>query len=222
MEKYIFGEKEGIYIIDLEKTAKKLEEAKEFAKNTAQSGGKILFVATKRQFRQLLKEQAESCVMPYIIERWVGGFLTNFSIVIKLTKKYKNLVKKRDSGALSKYTKKEQLDFEREIKKLESAVFGVKDMEKIPDAIFIWDVKNEKTAVKEAQVKKIPIIGICDTNTNPKGIDYIIPTNDDASKTIEIVLTYIADCVIDAKKSSSANASEDKEAKNQEAAKLKK
>ena len=129
-------------------------------------------------------------------------FLTNFSIVIKLAKKYKDLVKKRDSGELNKYTKKEQLNFEKQIAKLEDIVYGVKDMEKIPDAIFCWDVRSEKTAMAEAKSKKVPVIGICDTNCNPEGINYLIPCNDDASKAINLIITYIADCVIEAKESS--------------------
>ncbi|MBD3359605.1 MAG: 30S ribosomal protein S2 [Candidatus Buchananbacteria bacterium] len=200
MKPYIFGVRNGVHIIDLEKTVKKLEEVQDFIEQIVSKNGTILFLGTKKQVQDVLKREAKRCETPYITEKWIGGFLTNFSVVIKLTQKYNNLVKKRDSGELSKYTKKEQLDFEREIDKLESDIFGVKDMTKLPDAIFVWDVKKEKTAVKEAKVKKIPIIGICDTNTNPEGIDYIIPTNDDATKTIDLIITYIADCIIDAKK----------------------
>ncbi len=200
MEPYIYGIKDGVHIIDLEKTAEKLAEAQEFIKQIVSKGGTILFLGTKIQVRSVIKREAKRCGTPYIDEKWIGGFLTNFPVVIKLTKKYKDLVKKRDSGEFNKYTKKEQLDFEKEINKLESEVFGIKDMEKLPEAIFIWDVKTEKIAVKEAQLKNVPIIGICDTNANPKGIDYVIPANDDATKAIDLIITYIADCVQEYKK----------------------
>ncbi len=208
MKPYIFGVRNGVHIIDLEKTVKKLEEVQDFIKQIVSKNGTILFLGTKKQVQDVLKREAKRCEMPYITEKWIGGFLTNFSVVIKLSQKYNNLVKKRDSGELSKYTKKEQLDFEKEIKKLESDIFGVKDMTKLPDAIFVWDVKKEKTAIKEAKVKKIPIIGICDTNTNPEGIDYIIPTNDDATKAIDLIITYIADCIIEAKQESKTETSD--------------
>jgi len=199
MEPYIFGIRNGVHIIDLEKTVQKLAEAQEFIKKVVSRNGTILFLGTKRQVKPVLEREAKRCGMPYISERWIGGFLTNFSIVIKLAKKYKDLVKKRDAGELNKYTKKEQLEFEKEIAKLESMVYGIKDLEKIPDVIFIWDVKTEQTAVKEAKSRQVPIIGICDTNTNPGGIDYVIPCNDDASKAIDLIMTYIADCVIEAR-----------------------
>jgi len=210
MEKYIFGARNNVHIIDLEKTQEQLAEAQKFIKQLVSGGKNILFLGTKRQVREILKKEADRCGMPYITERWIGGFLTNFAVVIKLTKKYNSLVKQRDAGELSKYTKKEQLNFEREIAKLESAVYGVKDLEKLPDAIFVWDVKTEKTAVAEAKVKKIPIIGICDTNTNPGGIDYVIPTNDDATKAIELIMKFIADSVLDSKVDIKSAPQEDK------------
>jgi len=199
MKPYIFGTRNEVHIIDLEKTSQKLAEVQEFIKKVVSTGGTILFLGTKRQVQSILEREATRCGMPYINGHWIGGFLTNFPTVIKLAKKYKDLVKKRDSGELNKYTKKEQLDFEKEIAKLKAMVFGVKDVEKLPEVIFIWDIKNEKTAFKEAKVKRVPIIGICDTNTNPEDIDYIIPVNDDATKTINLIMTYIADCVIEAK-----------------------
>ena len=199
MGPYIYGVRNGVHIIDLEKTIQKLAEAQEFIKKVVSNNGTILFLGTKRQVQPILEREAQRCGVPYITGRWIGGFLTNFPIVIKLTKKYKDLVKRRESGELNKYTKKEQLDFEKEIARLQSMVFGVKDVEKIPEAIFIWDVKTEKTAVKEAIVKHVPIIGICDTNTKPEDIEYIIPVNDDATKTIDLLMTYIADCVLEAK-----------------------
>jgi len=199
MKPFIFGVRNGVHIIDLEKTILKLSETQEFIKKVVSKGGTILFLGTKRQVQPILEREAKRCSMPYISERWIGGFLTNFPTVSKLTKKYKDLVKKRESGELNKYTKKEQLNFEKEIAKLQSMVYGIKDIERIPEAIFIWDIKTEKTAVKESKSRHVPIIGICDTNTNLEGIDYIIPVNDDATKTIDLILTFISDCVLDAK-----------------------
>lgn len=199
MAPFIFGIRNGIHVIDLEKTIAKLEEAQNFIHKVVSNGGIILFLGTKKQVQAVIKSEADRCGVPYLNSRWIGGFLTNFSIVIRLADKYKSLVKKRESGELDKYTKKEKLDFEKEIQLLEANVYGIKDMPKLPDAIFVWDVKKEKTAIAEAKKKNIPLIGICDTNVSPEGIDYVIPVNDDATKTIELVTKYIADCVLDAK-----------------------
>lgn len=202
MGKYIFGIRNGIHIFDLEKTEACLQNVQAFIKKVVARNGTILFLGTKKQVQEVLKKEAQRCGTPYMTSRWVGGFLTNFPVVSKLMHKYKDLVKKRDSGELNKYTKKEQLNFEKEIAKLEAVVFGVKDLEKIPDAIFCWDVRTEKTAIAEAKSKNVPVIGICDTNCNPTGIDYVIPCNDDASKAINLIISYIADCVIEAKEAS--------------------
>lgn len=210
MQPYIFGERNGVHIIDLEKTIKKLEEAQTFIKQTVARGGAILFLGTKKQVHEVIEREAKRCGMPYISNRWIGGYLTNFSNVIKLVRRYKDLVQKRDSGQLEKYTKKERLNFEKEIAKLETEIFGVKDLERIPDAIFVWDVRKEKTAILEAHNKKVPIIGICDTNVNPEGIEYVIPVNDDATKTIDLIIKYIADCIIDAKTDAEKNKAEKK------------
>jgi len=210
MKPYIFGERNGVHIIDLEKTIEKLEEIQNFIKQVISRGGVILFLGTKKQVHEVIEREAKRCGMPYISNRWIGGYLTNFFSVIKLVKRYKDLVQKRDSGQLEKYTKKERLNFEKEIAKLESEIFGVKDLEKIPDAIFVWDVRKEKTAIAEAKSKKVPVIGICDTNVNPEEIEYVIPVNDDATKTIDLVIKYMADCVIDAKAESEKNKTEKK------------
>jgi small subunit ribosomal protein S2 len=202
MGAYIFGIRNGIHIIDLEKTEACLKQAQDFIKKVVAKNGTILFLGTKKQVQEVVKREAQRCTMPYITSHWVGGFLTNFPVVSKLIHKYKDLVKKRDSGELNKYTKKEQLNFEKQIAKLEEVVYGVKDLEKIPDAIFCWDVKSEKTAMAEAKSRKVPVLGICDTNCNPEGISYLIPSNDDASKAINLIITYIADCVLEAKEAS--------------------
>ena len=210
MKPFIYGARNGVHIVDLEKTTEKLEKVQEFIKKVVSKNGTILFLGTKRQVQDIIMREAKRCECPYMTSRWIGGFLTNFPVVIKLIHKYKDLVRKRDAGELNKYTKKEQLNFEKEIAKLEDVILGAKDIEKTPDAIFVWDVRSEKTAISEARAKKVPIIGICDTNSNPTGIDYIIPTNDDASKAIDLIVTYIADCIIEAKGEKSSENKEEK------------
>ena len=200
MEPFIFGARNGVHIIDLVKSRKMLEGALEFMKKFAQEGKVILFVGTKMQVKKPLKNMAEEVGMPYVCEKWLGGCLTNFGIIKKLIKKYKDLTSDKSAGKLEKYTKKERLEIDREIKKLESKVGGMVEMNRLPDAIFIWDIKTEKTAVEEAKKKNIPIIAVCDTNTNPKDINYIIPSNDDATKTIKLVLGAVKEEILEAKK----------------------
>lgn len=210
MQPYIFGVRNGVHIIDLEKTISNLEKIQNFIKQVVARGGKILFLGTKKQVHEVIEREAKRCGMPYISNRWIGGYLTNFFSVSKLVKRYNDLVQKRDSGQLDKYTKKERLNFEKEIAKLEIEIYGVKDLEKIPDVIFAWDIRKEKTAIAEAQVKKVPVIGICDTNVNPEAIEYVIPVNDDATKTIDLVIKYIADCVLEAKSEAEKSKTEKK------------
>ena len=195
MEPYIFTEKSGFHIINLEKTQEKLEEALEFTKKIVSNGGTILFLGTKKQAQPIVTKYAKEVGMPYIIERWLGGTFTNFAEVSRLVKKFTELKKKKSSGQLDKYTKKEQLEFDREIEKLDKMVGGVESLSRIPDAIFVIDVKKEKTAVSEAVKKNIPIIAMCDTNVNPQKIDYVIPANDDAVKSIELITGLIAEAV---------------------------
>ncbi|MFA4871607.1 MAG: 30S ribosomal protein S2 [Patescibacteria group bacterium] len=199
MKDFIFTERGGVHIIDLEKTVEKLQIATDFVKETVQRGGVILFVGTKRQGQKIIEKYALACGMPYISERWIGGLFTNFSNVNKLIKKYKELTEKKDSGALEKYTKKEQVEFQKEIEKLKKLVGGLAELKKIPEAIFVLDVKKEKTAVAEARKRKIPIVAFCDTNINPDLIDYPIPANDDAVKSIEIITGLIAEAVKEGK-----------------------
>ena len=195
MKPYLFTERNGIYIIDLEKTLEKLQEAAAYAKKIAAGGGLILFVGTKKQGQKILEKYAKDCGMPYITERWVGGFFTNFANVSKLIKKYKSLKEQKESGALQKYTKKEQSDFGKEIEKLQKIVGGLSEVTKLPEAIFVLDAKKEKTAVAEAKKRKITIMGFCDANTNPELLDLPIPANDDAIKSIEIITKAIAEAV---------------------------
>lgn len=200
MKPFIFTSKNGIYILDLNKTLEKLQEALDFIKQLLSEGKSVLFVGTKPQVKAPLKKMAEETGQPYIVGKWLGGYLTNFSIVKRSIKKYTDLTEKKAAGKLDKYTKKEQLDFDREIKKLELRVGGLVNLNKLPDALFVWDIKEEATAVAEARKKNIPIIGICDTNVNPELVTYPIPANDDATKTIALILEAIKGAILEAKK----------------------
>ena len=199
MKPFIFTKKNGIYIIDLEKTQEKLSEALEYMSKLVKEDKNILFVGTKKQVRETMKKMAEEIKQPYITGKWLGGLLTNFSVIKKSIKKYQDLLNDRESGRLNKYTKKEKLDFDREIKRLEERVGGLVGLTKLPDAIFIWDLKEEKTAVIEAQATNIPIIAICDTNVDPSLCAYPIPANDDATKTVDLILNSIKDTLANAK-----------------------
>lgn len=200
MKEFIFTSKNNIYIIDLKKSQKKLVEALEFMTKLVSEGKRILFVGTKNQVSGPMKKMAEEINQPYIVGKWLGGYLTNFPVVKKSVKKYLDLVEKKESGRLEKYTKKERLEFDREINKLRERVGGLTSLNKLPDALFIWDIKEEETAVKEAIKKNIPIIAICDTNVNPDLVNYPIPANDDATKTIALVLESIKKTLLSVKK----------------------
>lgn len=200
MKPYIFTSKNGVYIINLKKSQLKLREALEFIAKLVSEGKSILFIGTKSQVSLPLKKMAEETNQAYVVGKWLGGYLTNFAMVKRSVKKYLDLIDKRDSGKLDKYTKKERLNFNREIKKLEERVGGVSALTKLPDALFVWDIKEEETAIKEARQKNIPIIAICDTNVNPEEVNYPIPANDDSTKTIELVLASIREAVLEGQK----------------------
>ncbi len=199
MERFIFTEKNNIHVINLEETQKQLAKAYEFIAQTVATGGTILFVGTKRQAQEIVKDAALSCGMPYVVYRWLGGTLTNAASVLGLVKKYRKLKEDKATGALAKFTKKEQLDIDREIERLETIVGGIEKLDKIPDVMFIVDMKKEKTAVQECLRKKVPFIAICDTNVNPDLTDYPIPGNDDATSSIKILVTSIAAAINDAR-----------------------
>lgn len=199
MEPFIFTKKNGVYIINLEKTQEQLKNALEFMVKLKKEDKIILFVGTKKQVKGAMKNMAEEIKCPYIVGKWLGGLLTNFAVIKKSIKKYQDLINDRESGKLNKYTKKEKLDFDREIKRLEERVGGLTGLIRLPDAIFIWDLKEEKTAVTEAQNKNIPIIAVCDTNVDPSLALYPIPGNDDATKTVDLILNSIKENLIDAK-----------------------
>ncbi|MCK4554116.1 30S ribosomal protein S2 [Candidatus Parcubacteria bacterium] len=195
MKPFIFTSRKGVHIIDLVKTRKHLEKALDFIKQATKDGQSILFVGTKTQVKEPLKKMAKEANVSYVVERWLGGCLTNFFVIKKSIKKYQDLLEKKQAGKLDRYTKKEQLDFDREISRLETNLGGLVSLTKIPEAIFIWDIKNEKTALQEAKKMGIKIIAVCDTNVNPTGIDYVIPANDDASKGIRLVLNSVKETI---------------------------
>ncbi len=200
MAPYIFGARNGIHIINLEITAPKLKEALDFVKRIVQEGKTVLFLGTKDQAKEIIKKYAKECGMPYVTNRWLGGTFTNFETIKKLLKSYKDLEAKQATGELGKYTKKEQLNFQKKIEDLESIIGGIADLEKLPGAIFILDIKKEKTALNEAKKMNVPIVAVCDTNVNPESVDYVIPANDDAIKSIEMVARLIAEAVKEGKR----------------------
>ena len=199
MKPFIYIEKNGVHIINLEQTQKLLEKALGFIEKTVQNNGTVLFLGTKRQAQGLVKEAALSCDMPYVVTRWLGGTLTNATSVLGLAKKYRKLKEDKASGKLDKFTKKEKLTVTREIERLEDIVGGISKLERIPNVIFVVDVKHEKTAVQEAIRKGVPVVAICDSNVNPDKIDYPIPGNDDATKAIELFVKLVADKINEAK-----------------------
>lgn len=198
MEKYIFTERNGIYIIDLQKTVKKVEEAYNFVKSVAESGGTILFVGTKKQAQDSVKEEAERCGMFYINQRWLGGTLTNFQTIQKRTARLHELEKMQEDGTFDLLPKKEVILLRKEQERLEKFLGGIKNMKQLPDAIFVIDPRKERIAVAEARKLGIPIVGIVDTNCDPDEIDYVIPGNDDAIRAVKLLTAKMADAVVEA------------------------
>lgn len=199
MRPYIFTERNGIHIIDLQQTVKLLTTAYNLVRDTAAKGGTVLFVGTKRQAQETITEEAVRCGMPYVTERWLGGMITNWSTMFTRIQELERLEKLRDTGEIHRLTKKEGLLIEREIKRLESRLSGVRNMKRVPDLVFIVDVVREHTAVHEANVMGIPILALVDTNCDPRGVDYVIPSNDDAIRAIKLLVGKIADAVIEGK-----------------------
>ncbi len=196
MKQYIFTTRNNIHILDLEQTKKALEKAAHFAKDLSAKGGTLLFVGTKRQGKEIVKAAAVVCGMPYVNVRWLGGTFTNFKTIQKTIRKLERLESLKASGELeSHYTKKERLLIEREIEKLKKLFEGIQNMKKLPEAIFVTDVKHDAIAVKEAQKSKVRIIGLVDTNCSPEKIDFPIPSNDDATKVIELMTSVISEAV---------------------------
>jgi small subunit ribosomal protein S2 len=199
MRPYIFTERNGIHIIDLQQTVKLLTNAYNLVRDTVAAGGKVMFVGTKRQAQETITEEAIRCGMPYVTERWLGGMITNWSTMYSRIQELERLEHLRDSGDINRLTKKEGLLIGREIKRLESRLAGVRNLKNLPDLVFIVDVVREHTAVHEANVKGIPVIALVDTNCDPRGVDYVIPSNDDAIRAIKLLVGKIADAVIEGK-----------------------
>jgi small subunit ribosomal protein S2 len=199
MKEYIFGARNKIHIINLEKTVPAFTEAMEFVQRLAGNKNKILFVGTKRAASKIIKEQAERAGMPYVSHRWLGGMLTNYKTIRASIRRYKELETQSQDGTFDQLTKKEALMRTRAMEKLERSIGGIKDMGGLPDALFVIDVDHERIAVTEANKLGIPVIGLVDTNSDPEGVDYIIPSNDDAIRTIKLFTTAFADACVGAK-----------------------
>jgi small subunit ribosomal protein S2 len=197
MQKYIFGERNGIYIIDLQKTLKKFREAYAYVRDLAASGGSVLFVGTKKQAQETVLEEAGRCGMFYVNHRWLGGTLTNFATIRKSIARLKKLDEMNESGEYERLPKKEVIGLERERAKLQSALVGIKSMDRLPSAVFVIDPKKERIAIEEAQRLAIPIVAIVDTNCDPTGIDYPIPGNDDAIRAVRLIASRLADAILE-------------------------
>ncbi|MEK7617358.1 MAG: 30S ribosomal protein S2 [Patescibacteria group bacterium] len=214
MKPFIYGARDGVHIIDLTKSDKYLKEACEFVENLGKQGKVLLFVGTKKQARPIVEELAKKLEAPYMVERWIGGFLTNFDEIQKNVKKLKELKEAKEKGELKKYTKKEQLLIDRKISKLEKDFAGVMDLVVLPDAIFVTDAVSDNIAVREASRIKIPVVALADSNSDPTLVDYPIPGNDDAIKSIKILVEAIASAYGEGKKEAGRKA--DKEVKRLE------
>ncbi|MBY5959709.1 30S ribosomal protein S2 [Membranicola marinus] len=195
MKPYIFAEHKGIHIIDLHRTSEALEEAGEAMKNLARAGKKILFVATKRQARGIVADAALKVDMPYVTDRWLGGMMTNFATVRRSVKKMNNIDRMLNDGTLSNVTKKERLTLTRERDKIERVLGGIAKLSRLPHSIFIVDIDHEHIALAEAKKLGLKTFGIVDTNSNPRLVDYPVPANDDATKSIEIITDYLVECI---------------------------
>ncbi|MDA9607931.1 30S ribosomal protein S2 [Candidatus Actinomarina] len=193
MDNYIYGDKSGIHILDLRITYDAIAKAEDFVQKIVANGGKVLFVGTKPQAQNVIQEQAESAGMPFVNHRWLGGMLTNFKTIIKRVIYLKELISLEDSGEINAYPKPERLRIRREVTKLTRSIGGIVNLSKIPDAIFIVDLMNESTALTEANKLGIPVIGLADSNVDPTGVDIVIPGNDDAIRSIEVVTSAIAE-----------------------------
>ncbi|MBT4120428.1 MAG: 30S ribosomal protein S2 [Candidatus Magasanikbacteria bacterium] len=195
MDEYIFTKRNGVHIIDLEKTKTMTEEFLVEVQKMAKDGKKILFVSTKPQAKEIVKEAAINCGMPYLVDRWVGGLITNFSEIKKLIARYNKLKEEQASGELEKYTKKEQIDIAKQLIKMDISLSGLAGLKELPDALFIPSLQREKTAVTEATKMKVPVIGISDTNANPDKADLFIPANDDAINSIKMMVSLVSDAI---------------------------
>jgi len=200
MSDYIFGVRNGINIIDLEKTVAKLEEAQKFLDKIVSEGSEVLFVGTKKQAKKLVEEAAKKCEMPYVVERWLGGTFTNYRVISSRTRYLRDMQDKMEKGDLSRYTKFERMKIANELEKMETKMGGIKNMGKLPGAIIVTGVMEDNLAIKEARKKGIPIVGLVDTNVDPGEVDFPIPANEDAISSLKLVLAYLIKTVLTAKK----------------------
>jgi len=203
MAPYIFTERNGIYIIDLQQTLGLVDEAYNFMREVGESGKPVLFVGTKKQAQAAIKDEAERCGMYYVNERWLGGMLTNHKTISKRIDRLNEIRDMQADGTINKYAKKEALKLMAEADKLEKYLGGIKDMKGMPGAIFVVDPKKEKIAVKEARILGIPVVGMVDTNCDPDDVDYVIPANDDAIRAVKLITSTMADAIIEAKQGES-------------------
>jgi small subunit ribosomal protein S2 len=199
MKPYIFTERNGIHIIDLQKTVKALEEAYNLVRDTVAENGTVLFVGTKRQAQETIQAEAERCGMPYATTRWLGGMLTNWRTIRQRVNELERLERMRDKGDFERITKKEALILTREIERLDIMLGGIRKLVRLPNLLFVVDVRREETAIHEANLLKIPVVALVDTNCDPKDIDYVIPSNDDAIRAIKLLVARIADAVLEGK-----------------------
>ena len=197
MKPYIFTERNGIHIIDLQQTLGMIEDAYNVIRDTVTEGGSVLFVGTKRQARDIIREEAMRCGSPYVDQRWLGGMLTNFKTIKQSIKRLHDMEAMVQDGTLDRMIKKEALDLQRELAKLNASLGGIKDMKNLPDALFVVDVGYQKGSITEARKLGIPVIGVVDTNHNPDGLHYIIPGNDDSSRAIRLYARGVADAVLE-------------------------
>lgn len=217
MSKYIYAAKNGVHIIDLEKTEVKLKEATEFLFETAKQGKTIIFIGTKRQSSSVIELEAKRCGSKYVCERWLGGTITNFKIVKKSIDKLVDMMTKRQAGEYQKFTKKERLLIDIDIQKLNKRVGGLVGLNSLPGAIFVIDPKREKTAIHEARQHNIPVVGVVDTNCDPSGVDYVIPGNDDAIKSVALIVKTVADAIEEGYKEYAQGVKDQKEAEEKQA-----
>ena len=206
MGAYIFGHRNKIHIINLEKSLPLFQEAMNYVGSLAANGGKVLFVGTKRAARDAIREEAERCSMPYVNHRWLGGMLTNFKTIRQSIKRLKELEAMFEDGTIERFNKKEALGLSREREKLEQSLGGIKNMDGLPDALFVVDVGHEKIAVSEANKLGIPVVGVVDTNNDPGSVDYVIPGNDDAIRAVRLYIEGAANAVLEGRNSAAAAA----------------
>ena len=209
MAPYIFTERNGIYIIDLQKTVKKIDEAYDFMKEVGATGKPVLFVGTKKQAQAAIEDEAKRCGMYYVNQRWLGGMLTNYKTISARIKRLYDIQKMEEDGTFEKLAKKEVIKLRAEAEKLERFLGGIKEMKGMPGAMFIVDPKKEKIAVKEARILGIPVVGIVDTNCDPDDVDYIIPANDDAIRAVKLIAGKMADAIIEANQGEDATAEDE-------------